>query len=154
MSNMISFWSWNSWVSHWFFFPPMSNLNDVFIRSYAITANLWLYSNMLQILMLQKGGIITNLTTNSLIVYYWNFKIPQFGYIRNIGLKDVEFYVQTRIVTRPICYNPILVRGKPLGAFAFVRWVFCSHWSCLFELLFHQFSGVAYFYNQRHEIYA
>ena len=36
----------------------MSNFNDVFIRSYAIIANLWLYSNMLQILMLQKGGFI------------------------------------------------------------------------------------------------
>ena len=34
------------------------------------------------------------------------------------------FYFQTHIATQAICYNPTLVRDKPLGAAVFVRRVY------------------------------
>ena len=41
------------------------------------------------------------------------------------GLKDIKLYVQKQIAPQAICYNPTLVRKKPLGVPTFVRWV-CS----------------------------
>ena len=40
------------------------------------------------------------------------------------GLKDILFYVQNHIAILAMCYNPALVRNKPLGAPASVKWVY------------------------------
>ena len=50
------------------------------------------------------------------------------------GLKYITFYVKKYIATLAMCYNPSLVRGKPLGACAFVKLVYwTAKWqpSCL-----------------------
>ena len=41
------------------------------------------------------------------------------------GLKHFSFYVQKHIVTMGMCYNPTLVRDKPLGTPASVKLVYC-----------------------------
>ena len=51
-------------------------------------------------------------------IYYWYVKIPQCRYIDH-GLKDMKCYVKKHMVPRAICYNPPLVRNKPLGAPAY-----------------------------------
>ena len=40
------------------------------------------------------------------------------------GLKNIAFYVQKHIVHQAVCYNFPLVRDKPPGAPAFVRFVY------------------------------
>ena len=44
------------------------------------------------------------------------------------GLKHISFYVQQRVVAMGMCYNPVLIRDKPLGARASVKRVYCSTW--------------------------
>ena len=52
-------------------------------------------------------------------------KILQCGYMDH-GLKHISFYVQKRVVAMGMCCNPVLVRDKPLGAPASVKWVYCD----------------------------
>ena len=40
------------------------------------------------------------------------------------GLKDIMFYLQNHIAALAMCYNPALVRDKPLGAPASVKPVY------------------------------
>ena len=40
------------------------------------------------------------------------------------GLKHIKFYVQKHIAILAMCYNPALVRDKPLGAPASVKQVY------------------------------
>ena len=79
--------------------------------------NCRLYSNISQVLMLCKTWRYYNKfdSPKSLGVCYWCVKIPQCGYME-LGLKHISFYVQKHIVALAMCYNPALVRDKPLGA--------------------------------------
>ena len=42
-------------------------------------------------------------------------------------LKHISFYVQKRVVAMGMCYNPALVRDKPLGLTASVKWVYWNN---------------------------
>ena len=79
--------------------------------------NCRLYSHISQILMLYKtwGYYIKFDSTISLGVYYWCVRMTQCVYI--------TFYVQNHIAVLAMCYNPSLVRDKPLGAPAFMKLV-------------------------------
>ena len=74
----------------------------------------------------------------SLGICYWCVKIPQYGYMER-ELKPITLYVQKRISALTMCYNPGLVRDKPLGVSASVKLVYCNHsrWNIKFveELL-------------------
>ena len=58
-----------------------------------------------------------------IIVGYWCVKLPQCGYMKH-GLKHITFYVQKHIAALAMCYNPVFVFDKPLGAPASVN---CRH---------------------------
>ena len=42
----------------------------------------------------------------------------------DLGLKHISFYVQKRVVAMGMCYNPVLVRDKPLGSPTSVKRVY------------------------------
>ena len=58
-------------------------------------------------------------------VYYWGVKIPQFGYMEH-GLKYNMFYIEKHKAPQAMCYDPMLVCDKPLGAPTFVKLVYCG----------------------------
>ena len=62
-------------------------------------------------------------STKSLGVCYWCVKMPHCGYIEH-GLKHIIFCVQKHIAALVRCYNPWLVRDKPLGALASMKLVY------------------------------
>ena len=82
----------------------------------------------------KRGGVITDVTLRNILgVYYWCVKIPQCRYMEH-GLKYITFYVKKHITHLAMCYNPPLVRDKPLGAYAFVKlvyWLIIGSVSCL-----------------------
>ena len=41
------------------------------------------------------------------------------------GLRYISFYVKKRVVSMGMCYNPALVRDKPLGSHTYVKRVYC-----------------------------
>ena len=109
-------------------FPlAVGSTNNVYqLMSYKTTCRL--YNNISQILLLCKtSGYHDKFHfTKSLEVCYWSLKRD--------GLKYITFYVKKHIATLAMCYNPSLVRGKPLGACAFVKLVYwTAKWqpSCL-----------------------
>ena len=84
-----------------------------------------MYSNISQILLLYKTWRYDNQfdSPKSLGVCYWCVKIPQCGYMDH-ELKHISFYVQKRVVAMGMCYNPALVRNKPLRSPSSVKWVY------------------------------
>ena len=92
-----------------------------------------MYSNISQIMLLYKTWRYYNKfdSPKSLGVCYWCVRIRQCGYMEH-GLKHISFYVQKQIVAMGMCYNPALVRNKPLGAPESVKLV---HSICIFILL-------------------
>ena len=56
--------------------------------------------------------------------YIWCVIIPQCWYMEH-GLKYITFYFQKHIAPLTMCYNPLLVCNKLLGAPAFVKLVYC-----------------------------
>ena len=81
-----------------------------------------MYSNISEILLLYKTWEYYNKfdSAESLGVYYCCVKIPQCGYMEH-GLKYIMFYIQKHIAPLAMCYNPPLVRDKPLGAPTLVK---------------------------------
>ena len=94
-----------------------------------------MYSNISQILLLYKTWRYYNQfdSPKSLGVCYWYVKIPHCGYMDH-ELKHISFYVQKRVVAMGMCYNPALVRNKPLGSPASVKWVYCNSPYCLHQI--------------------
>ena len=92
--------------------------------SWVITTNCWLYSSISQISLLYETWVCYNKVdcTKSLDVCYWCVKIQKFWYMEH-GLKHITFCVQKHIASLTICYNPSLVRDKPIGAPASVKFV-------------------------------
>ena len=96
-----------------------------------------MWGNISQILLLYKMLWYYNKfdSTKSLGVSYWCVEIPQYKYMEH-GLKHITFYVQKYIAALAMCYNPGLVRDKPLGAPASVKLIyyvlqntFCSYFT-------------------------
>ena len=84
-----------------------------------------MYGNILQILLPYKTWRYCNKfdSPKSLGVCYWCVKILQCGYMDH-GLKHISFYVQKRVIAMGMCYDPALVRDKPLGALGSVKRVY------------------------------
>ena len=123
-------------ASHWWLvsnsiasqhFPWRWAARTTYISSKLIVSNYRFYSNIFQILLLYNTRAYYNKfeSMDSLGVYYCCVKIPQCGYMEH-GLTSITFYVQKHIPPLVMCYNPPLVRDKPLGAPAFVNLV---HWT-------------------------
>ena len=58
-------------------------------------------------------------------VFNWCVKMPQCVYVEH-ELKYITFYVQKHIAALAVCYNPALVRVKPLGAPTSLKLVYYS----------------------------
>ena len=88
---------------------------------------------MSQTLLLYKTWLNKFDSTKSLGVCYWCVKIPQCGYMEH-GLKHITYYVQKHIAALVMCYNPALVRDKPLGAPTSVKLVYWLGYTSIVHL--------------------
>ena len=106
-------------------FPWRCAVWTLWISSWVITTNCRLYSNISQILLLYKMWQYYNKfdSPKSLGVCYWCVKILQYRYMEH-GLKHSTFYFQKHIEALAMCYNPALVRDKPLEVPAPVKLVY------------------------------
>ena len=72
----------------------------------------------------KRGGIITNLTPQ----HHWGYIIDVSKYhkagILSMDYDYITFYVQKHIAPLAKCYNPPLVRDKPLGVPAIVNLIY------------------------------
>ena len=91
-----------------------------------------MYSNISQTLLLYKTWGYFNKfdSTKPLGAFYRCVKIPQYGYLGH-GLKHITHYAQKHLAGVGMCHNPALVRERPLGAPAYVKWnwsINCKFW--------------------------